>query len=276
MAKKILFDAQQLEAIAHALVEGDGGLTHSEVTHLFTSCKLTDIDSSLSKWRRVYNAFVEFQNRKRVSSNIVAFIKAAMNPISFTSRPDIFKKRRVELNKILHQIGIELGEDGTIRSTTKSNTLDDALKRANQLSTILRSRNVHEDVLIHCNAEVLQENYFHAVLEAMKSITVKVRKKSGLDNDGVRLIESSFALENRDGKPHKPVLCINDLSTKSLKGEQRGFVSLVSGLYGTIRNPLAHEAKIEWQGMDEQDAIDILTMISFVHRKIDKASPYNV
>ena len=37
-----------------------------------------------------------------------------------------------------------------------------------------------------------------------------------------------------------------------------------------VRNPIAHEAKIE-RPMPEQDAVDILTTISFVHRKIDQA-----
>ena len=42
------------------------------------------------------------------------------------------------------------------------------------------------------------------------------------------------------------------------------------GLYGTIRNPLAHDPKVEWD-MTEQDTLDILTMISLVHRKLDQA-----
>jgi uncharacterized protein (TIGR02391 family) len=56
--------------------------------------------------------------------------------------------------------------------------------------------------------------------------------------------------------------------------EQRGFVSLLKGLFGTIRNPLAHDPKIEWD-MNEQDALDILTMISLVHRKLDRARRFS-
>jgi len=44
--------------------------------------------------------------------------------------------------------------------------------------------------------------------------------------------------------------------------------------YGTIRNPLAHDPKIEWD-MNEQDTLDILTMISLVHRKLDKARAFS-
>jgi uncharacterized protein (TIGR02391 family) len=47
-------------------------------------------------------------------------------------------------------------------------------------------------------------------------------------------------------------------------------MNLLKGLYGTIRNPLAHTPKTEWD-MTEQDALDILTMISLIHRKLDQA-----
>ena len=54
------------------------------------------------------------------------------------------------------------------------------------------------------------------------------------------------------------------------QGEQRGFVNLLIGLFGVIRNPLAHNAKIEWE-MNEQDALDVLTTASLIHRKLNKA-----
>ena len=57
------------------------------------------------------------------------------------------------------------------------------------------------------------------------------------------------------------MLAINALLTDTDKGEQRGFANLLIGLFGTIRNPLAHNPKIEWE-MSEQDALDILTMAS--------------
>lgn len=116
-----------------------------------------------------------------------------------------------------------------------------------------------------CNVEILRQNYFHAVFEAMKSITSKVRGLSGLTCDGVDLVHAAFGM--RDGPP---LLAINNIDTESLEGEQRGFINLLKGLYGTIRNPLAHNSKIEWD-MNEQDALDILTTISLVHRKLDQA-----
>jgi len=64
---------------------------------------------------------------------------------------------------------------------------------------------------------------------------------------------------------------LKTLSTESEKSEQRGFVNLLIGLFGAVRNPLAHAAKTNWP-MSEQDALDILTLVSLVHRKLDSAT----
>jgi len=194
---------------------------------------------------------------------VIVFIQHVMNPASYTDSPDVFTARRGRLNRVLAFSGMELCDTGKLHFVTKAENLDDALQRAARLKTILEQRKVHSKVLEHCRAEILQDNYFHAVLEAMKSITVRIRALSGLDGDGGELVDATFGGSS-------PRLTINAFDTKSLRGEQRGFVSLLKGLYGMVRNPVAHEAKIEWE-MSEQDAVDILTTISLVQRKIDNA-----
>ena len=124
-------------------------------------------------------------------------------------------------------------------------------------------------MLEFCKAELLQENYFHAVFEAMKSIAAKIRRISGLTSDGADLVNQAFSL----GKDCRPILALNSLKTETDKGEQRGFANLLIGLFGTIRNPAAHNPKLEWP-MAEQDALDILTTASLIHRKLDNAYCY--
>jgi uncharacterized protein (TIGR02391 family) len=157
-----------------------------------------------------------------------------------------------------------IGENGKPQKVDAANCIGDALKRANRLHEALTLRQVHHDVLAYCRAELLQENYFHAVFEAMKSITAKLRQLTGTSFDGADLVHYAFG--DRDSPP---ILVINPYNTETLRMEQRGFLSLLKGLYGTIRNPLAHDPKIEWD-MNEQDTLDILTMISLVHRKLDR------
>ena len=191
-----------------------------------------------------------------------------MNPASYTEKPGVFRLRQDRLNTVLAFCGMRVRDDGQVTNASAATTLDEALKRASRLRAALTQRAVHSDVLTFCNAELLQENYFHAVFEAVKSITVKVRNLAGLTGDGAELVQDAFGMKNRD-----PILAINALNTDTLRGEQRGFVSLLIGVFGTIRNPLAHDPKIDWD-MSEQDALDILTMISLIHRKLDKAQRY--
>ena len=263
------FSDQHLQAIAKVLADTDNGLTGSQIGHLLETCHIPDVDPLMTKWKRLFNAFVVFQNRHRVGNHVVVFINNAMDPASYTSQPEVFECRKTDLNAILALCGMTIGDDGRVRVTTKVSSLNEALERANRFQATMRQRNVHADVYKYCSAEILQRNYFHAVFEAMKSITVKIRTLSGLTSDGAELVDQAFGL----GKTCNPILAINALNTETLQGEQKGFASLLKGLYGTIRNPLSHEPKIEWN-MTEQDALDIMTMISLIHRKLDGVKRY--
>jgi len=260
------FDSQQLTAIAKVLADTNDGLTGSEIGYLLGDSQIPDVAPTYTKWKRLFNAFVEFQNKHYVGNHVLVFIGRAMNPANYTENPTVFSLRRDQLNKVLAFRGMKVGTDGKVHRSTVAGNLDEAMARANRFRSALTQRGVHTDVLKYCTAEVLQKNYFHAVFEAMKSITGKIRTMAGSSSDGAALVDQAFA----PGKGMKPILAINSLRTETEHGEQRGFASLLKGLYGTVRNPLAHEAKIDWN-MSEQDALDIMTMISLIHRKLDKA-----
>jgi uncharacterized protein (TIGR02391 family) len=260
------FAPEQLEALARVLGDTSRGLTGSEIGQILGQCRIPDIDRENAKWRRLFNAFAEFQNQHRVGNHVVMFITRAMNPARYTSNPESFEYLRGALNPILALCGMNLRGDGKIARASKATTLDEALERSNRFQEQLRQRNVHEELYRHCGPEILAQNYFHAVLEAMKSITAKVRVLAGVTTDGHQLVDDAFSL----GSVGRPIVAINSLETATQLGEQKGFVNLLKGLYGIIRNPLAHEPKIEWD-MSEQDALDVMSVISLVHRKLDKA-----
>jgi uncharacterized protein (TIGR02391 family) len=184
-----------------------------------------------------------------------------MSPVRYHNSKHVFESRRSELNVVLAFVGLELREDGRFQRSTHAQTLSEAQQRAGRLQAALKNRNVHPDVLRFCRAEFLEENCFHAVLEATKSVADKIRRRTGLTSDGVALIEASLG-----GDP--PVLRINPFLTDTEKGEQRGFVSLARGLFGTFRNPVAHAPKIEW-ALSEADALDLFALASYVHRRIE-------
>lgn len=262
------FSSQHLEAISRALGDTAEGLKGSEIGHYLADSGIADPTPSMTKWKRLYNALAEHQNANQNGTHVMQFIVKAMNPARYTTEPVLFRTRLDRINCVLAFSGYVITEQGKVRATEAAGTISEALERANRLHAALVQRAVHADVLKFCNAEILQQNYFHAVFEAMKSITSKLRTLSGLSGDGADLVHAT--LGTRDGPP---LVAINRLDTESLQGEHRGFMNLLKGLYGTIRNPLAHNPRLEWD-MTEQDALDILTTISLVHRKLDKACRY--
>jgi uncharacterized protein (TIGR02391 family) len=141
--------------------------------------------------------------------------------------------------------------------------LFEAQRRAQELRADLTTRGVHPDVLRFCREELLADNYFHAVLEAVKSVADKLRARTGLTEDGALLVEHALM-----GDP--PMLAINPMKTESEKGEQKGFANLLRGTFGMFRNTTAHEARINWP-MTKDDAEDLLSLVSLIHRRLDAA-----
>jgi uncharacterized protein (TIGR02391 family) len=263
-----VFDAQQMQAICRILGDTDDGLSGSQIGYLLQDSKIPDVDPGATKWKRLFNAFIAFQNENQVGNHVVVFINRAMNPASYTANPTNFRLLQDRLNTVLAFCGMQVGDDGKTRRTGIASSLDEATLRANRMRASLVQRNVHSDVLAFCNAELLQDNYFHAVFEAMKGITSRLRTMTGSSNDGSELVHTAFAAKNGS-----PMFVINAFDTETLKGEQRGFVNLLLGLFGMIRNPLAHNPKVEWD-MTEQDAMDVMTTISLIFRKLDKAKKH--
>ncbi|MNW59293.1 hypothetical protein D3C74_372030 [compost metagenome] len=91
-----------------------------------------------------------------------------------------------------------------------------------------------------------------------------IREKTSLTSDGAALLDEAFSGSS-------PMLKINNFVTESEKSEQKGFVNLAKGLFGTFRNPTAHSARIEWS-LPEEDAVDLFTLASYLLRRIEKSS----
>jgi uncharacterized protein (TIGR02391 family) len=260
-----VFTSQQLERISRIIGDTADGLTGPQIRHVFAQLQFPDLFPTDTKWRRIFNALAELQNRHQVGNHTVQLINEVMKPEAYLHTRELFKERQSALNAVLAFAGYVVHDSGKIGNTSKATTLDEAFAKANRMGEQLRARNVHANVLKFCTAELVQSNYFHAVFEAMKSIKIRVNEMSRIDGDGAALVEDAFSL------PKGPVIAINGLRNATDEGEQKGFVHLLKGLFGMVRNPLAHNAKVEWP-MSEQDALDILTTLSLVHRKLDSAT----
>lgn len=266
MSQVEAFDQTHLRAICDLLGETSAGLTGSEITQLLRGCGIDDPAPSLTKRHRLFEALASRQKQDGCGNHVVAFISAAMNPVRYVGHTDLFEERRVRLNQVLCFAGLSLGEDGGLRFVTAARTLDEAEQRAGKLRSQLLSRNVHPDVLRFCRAELLQDNYFHAVFEATKSVADKIRAMSGLTHDGTRLVDEAFGL----GPSGHPLVAFNGLGTETERSEHTGLANLIRGLFGTFRNTTAHAPRITW-AVTEEDALDMLSLASLLHRRLDQA-----
>lgn len=259
-------NSNQLEAICKVLADTSQGLTGSEIGHLLTQMGIGDPDPTMTKWKRLYNALAARQNSDGHGASVCQFIQAAMEPVRFTGQSEKFEERRDALNQVVAFLGFSLGDDGKLQKGEAAKTLPEAEKRANRLRAELQRRGVHADVLRVCQARFLQRDYFYAVLEAAKSVAEKIRQKSGSASDGARLVDDAFAIPNNG----YPLLAFNSLQSDSEKSEHKGLANLMKGLFGAFRNPTAHQPEHTWP-ISEQDALDLLTIASLIHRRLDAA-----
>lgn len=267
MASIPSFSPAQLEGLCKVLGDTGAGLTGSEITLILRQEGIPDPFPGETKWRRLFLALDSQQRGDCCGNRVISFIQTAMAPVRHLGKADVFTERLSRLNAVLAFSGLELSADGSFRTASKVRTLSEAQQRANRLREDLSARRVHPDVLGFCRPELLADNYFHAVLEATKSVADKIRKRTGLTCDGSELVDTALAL----GKVGIPFLAFNTLQTESERSEQSGLCALFKGMFGTFRNPTAHAPRVHWS-LSEQDALDLLVLASFIHRRLDQAA----
>lgn len=251
------FTPSHLEDIVRAVVDA---VSHREVGILLCECNIEERGDG-PRWHRLLLALSYRQQKDGCGNNVGAFLQAALNPARFAGRAEAHTQLCHKVNSLLAFDGLQITDRGVLAPVPKATTVSEADARASGLRQKLLAREVHPDVLAFCRAELLQENYFHAVLEATKSIAEKIRSRTGLGSDGPELVDAAFG-------GRQPILGLNSLRTETELSEQRGLVNLLKGVFGTFRNPTAHAPRVFWP-IDERDAIDLLTIASYLHRRID-------
>lgn len=256
------FTQPTLEGISKILGDTSSGLTGSEIQHLLMQSQIADVSPTSTKWKRIYDAFVVYQYSNKCSNHILNFIGLALAPAKFVNTPDLFAEKRNQINQQLSFIGYQFNENGKFSEIKQASTISEAQRKADDLKTKLEQRSAHQEIFNYCKAELLANNYFHSVFEASKGLFQRIRDLSLYNEDGSRLIEYVFS--------NTPVLIINNHQSKSEQDEHKGFCNILKGLCGMFRNPEAHEPKVSWV-ISEQDALEILSMISYCHRRLDNA-----
>lgn len=260
--KRKCFTQPILEGISKILGDTNTGLTGSEIQHLLAQSKITDVSPTSRKWKRLHDAFAVYQNENQCSNHILNFIAFALAPAKYVDNPEVFSEKQNQINQQLSFIGYQFNENGRYSEIKQATTISEAQRKAADLKTKLEQRKIHTEIFKYCKAELLANNYFHSVFEANKGLFQRIRDLSLHNDDGNRLIEYVFS--------STPVLIINNYQSKSEQDEHKGFCNILKGLCGMFRNPEAHEPKVSWE-VTEQDALEILSMISYCHRRLDNS-----
>ncbi len=265
MARVRSLPAPVLQKLADIIGDTSDGLTGNDIGRFLAQVGIADSGMS-TKRHRLYDALSVRQAQDGCANNVLGFVMAVMAPVNYVGASHRFEERRIALNEALSFVGLSIGKDGKLSTSKVAQTLSEAENRARSLRQELLRRSAHAEVLRFCRVELLQDNYFHAVLEAAKSIAARLRTMTGSTLDGVKLVDQVLEL----GSTGMPVLAFNALRTETDRSEHRGLTLMIKGVFGAFRNLAAHEAKI-LRPIGEQDATDLLTTISLLHRKLDGA-----
>ncbi|WP_427008261.1 TIGR02391 family protein [Pseudarthrobacter sp. H2] len=129
----------------------------------------------------------------------------------------------------------------------------------------LTFENLHSDVQKAAGDLFADGHMASAVSEAFKSLEVRVRLLSGLDQSGSTLMSTAFSSKS-------PILDVATEDGRSGQDEREGFMALFRGAMIGIRNPKAHEL---FREEDPQQALEYLAFASLLHRRIDLTESSN-
>lgn len=137
-------------------------------------------------------------------------------------------------------------------------------------------RHIHASVRDASYSDYQNADYYRSVEESIKRYQTLVQSKSGSSEDGAKLMNKVFGKDNgvlivssnykkKDG---------SEFSDSTKENIEEGQKFLSSGMMSGVRNPLAHEEKVELQEsglFSEDDCLDMLSLLSHLFRRLDNA-----
>lgn len=253
-----VFSMAALEHLAQVI--GDS-FTGAQLTNLMSKAGYSEYShNGQTKWRWVYSVFEDLQAKNKSWNHVLKILTQATNPEEFIWNIERGKSILSGINSVLMTYGLKIDNDGiTLLKIPIEKQRYDGISQ-NRKEFI--NRGFHEKVINHSLELFCEDNYFHAVFESCKALDKYIAEKAKIDDSGRSLAGKALSLTGP--------LKINKQGTESEKGEQEGLMHLCMGLMAAIRNPQAHEPELDWK-IDKRDSLEILTMVSYLFRQIDKA-----
>lgn len=258
------FSSSALEQISKII--GDR-YTGSEITIFFAKCGFPQYahDGVSTKWRLVNSVLHQIQNSAYGTYNILKIIENLCNPEEFYGNAEEHRDIVKSINEVLEFYALNVSKKGEIIRLSEKRTVPN--EKESEDAKLFTSRHFHHEIVKHSKDLFIEGNYFHAVFESCKAFDKYVKIKSGIDKHGTDLMSNALSL--------KGPLKLNKQITETERNEQEGLMHLCMGLMRAIRNPESHEPKLDWN-ISREDALDILSLISFLYRQIDKTVYFDV
>lgn len=121
---------------------------------------------------------------------------------------------------------------------------------------------LHPTIIEHALPKYKDGHLRNAVLDSIIAIFALIRQKTGLNEDGDKLVGKAFSLT-------APYLILSEIDSESGKNEQKGFMQILTGAYQGIRNPSAHSLVND---LTPLEAAQYLVFASLLARRIEEAT----
>ena len=135
-------------------------------------------------------------------------------------------------------------------------------------------RRLHEKVQEASYDDYKSEDFYRAVEEALKRYQTIVQNKSGIDEDGQKLMLKVFGKDNAILTVTSPYKKSDgsEFSQSTRENIEEGQKFMSAGMMSGVRNPIAHEEVRELKGsglFSENDCLDMLSLLSHLFRRLD-------
>jgi uncharacterized protein (TIGR02391 family) len=267
MAEVTTFSETLINKLCDIFADPATGLTGSEIGTYLLRLEMPDPGAGLTKRSRLMGGLLARQAKDQSGRSVIAFVQAAMDPLRYAGMGDLFESRRDALAAVLESKGLVVKEDGKVRFRIQMRDPDQVESKSLEFMKELQRRALHQEVLPSISPIVLEQGNFHVACEIARTVADRLRTISGLTCDGSELVDRALGGLTFG---RLPLVSLSTLEDDSERSEHGAFVALMKGFLGAFRQTAGHGPRIPW-AVSDTDIIDLATMASFLHRRLDRA-----
>ena len=263
-------DATYLTMICDAFMELEDILSDGEVGALLVGSGLEDVYPHSAKHSRLLSAFKNQQNIDNGADTIAVFLRRTGEHLKRRFGDHAFKRYQEKINEVLSYAGYQLNANCYVQSFDANKPIyshKDAEERAENLNRAIKTRHLHPDILLCSRPEfILDKGYFRSVQEAVKVLQEKIKAKANLRMEGPTIAEHALAFSS----DRRPQLLLNNFASEADYAEQFTLMCMLKAIFLMFQDEQTKAFRKPWH-ISFEDALDLLSLISMFHRKVDES-----